>query len=422
MRGSVRGVGLVGVVLAAVPATARAQSDDVDLNCENPFDGTSYMNGTTVELGQTSFTRCNLDFTNLSGAQRNNVYLRVIWEKASIAAIAPSLPDGVEGLANPFSQTWSPAAYVFNVPGNPVPIVDTPNQTVLFALGSVPDLFSSEVFFEWSTPQSFPAGVTDITVQAWTNGPPGTGSLVRSELFHLDWDADGNNVRLLPIPVADAAGRYVGSAALDFSGPTDAQTDVSLTVYLPYWNGTAFVADGNYNPLNPAHEPVVNSNDFGAELILRDSVASLTYEMPPGTPLDGNGNQSWPLVAPNANLLVVYDPSANTLTGRPGVIGVGESASNAYMRWKLRWDADFSSFVSLPTGTNVPVQMCWTSAETGPVAPGDLTRCETANTTIGAESASIDIDDIDCPEFLNFFVPASRLYPCSPQLKYRKKR
>ena len=401
MRGSMRGVGVVAVVLAAVPATARAQSDDVSMSCEDFFDGSSMTSGDDILMGTDSIVRCDINFTNNSGFTRNNVWLRASFETATVSPLDNTLVDGIAGLSDPFSQTYLPMRVISSVPGSPVPTVDYVNQTMDFFVGSVPALFSSEVFFYWLPSLAFPQGSTAILVEAYEGGPPSTGSLVVDRPQQMVWDAPTTTgLQVLPNPIAEASNRYIGTAVLDIDSLADVQTNVEMRVYPPYWNGTAYVADGAYDDANPAHIPVVEVTDFAAELLLRDYEAALVQTMMPGTPLDALGDQSWPLIPPNANSLIRWDLDGYVLSGRPGLVGAAEgNGSTPYTHWRLRWNAGFDNVKSLFAGDVLPVQFCWSSDQTGPIAPGDPDHCETGFTTIGKESVSVTLDHYDCPSY-----------------------
>ena len=312
-------------------AGAAQAQDSVALTCEDYSTGASLMTGNTVMFDSIFVVTCNVDFTNNDITDRTDVHVRVSWDTTTVNPIASLLPGGVQGLVDPFSQQYSMVDVAYEEPGSPDVVFDSTLQTAEVDLGLVPALSSSELFFNWSKSSSHPVGTTGLTVDVYENGPPGVGTLIVSESYNVDFDVPTANRLVEPIPTADPEHRYVGSAFGFPFRPDAVHTNAQMKIYLPYWNGSAFVADGLFSTLDPSHVPVVDEGKLSAALALRDSSLGVTINdvMPEGTPPDSFGNRSWPTTGANANALIIYDPSTNILTGVPGLYGAGDKESSA---------------------------------------------------------------------------------------------
>jgi hypothetical protein len=394
------------LALGVASTDARAADLDLGFSCVNGA-GVDITSGTTLTWGAAQGVRCSIDYSNDSGALLSDVYLRVVWDPVTETGLAPALPDGVEGLTD--TQTWKQLGYLGAVPGSPTPTTDYVNQTVRFSIGDIPNLFASELFFDWGPSAAMPAGTYTLHVQAFIGGPPGVGTPDAVLDLDMIWDPGNEYVSSRPLPSVDPAHRYVGTAVVSRqTTPATSHTDASVTVYLPYWNGVAIVADGNYDPSNLLDIPLVDEGDLAAQLVLlgNDSTGVLDYRMPAGTAPDGNGDVSWPPSGDNAGRLIVYDPDTNTLTGNLGVLWAANPTLPAdYGNWRLRWDAGFDALLPLLDGETIPVQTCFHSATTGVVSPGDARWCDTSTSVVGAESVSLAMEDVGCPAFNNYNQP-----------------
>ncbi|MEW5849188.1 MAG: hypothetical protein AB2A00_10245 [Myxococcota bacterium] len=401
--------GLTLALASVFSPLASAQSLDLGFSCNNAFTGESLTTGSTITWGNAFQAQCSVDYSNDSGAPLPDVWVRVTWDPFVQTDLAPALPDGVEGLAA--TQTWRPAVSVNGVPGNPTPIFDHASQTALIPVGDIPDLTASELYFSWTPPAAMPARTYSVHVQAYVGGAPGQGTPDAVVDVNLAWDPGAEKIAALAIPRMQLDRRFVGSAVMDrVSQPATAHTDAKLVVHLPYFNGTDLVADGNYNPANLLHIPLVNAGDLSLQLLLRNVVQQpeLNYVVPAGTPLDGNGNLSGPAAGPNANRVVVYDPDTNAITANVGVVwAADELNSGGYGSWRLRWDAAPDSLFRevLTDGSVIPVQVCFQSASTGAVAPGDPRWCHTSTSEVGAESVLLSLSNVGCPAFTNYNNP-----------------
>ena len=157
-------------------------------------------------------------------------------------------------------------------------------------------------------------------------------------------------------------GRVGAKHLLSLEQPGRAHADGLWTFDLPYWDGVSARVDGGYDPMNPAHHPLIDPTGLRARVVLDGALR--IGELEPG-------RFSGPASGPNADQIVRYDAIAHRLTVRLGSI-----AQQAEVSWSAPLD------LMLMPGEMIPHRSCYSAAAVAP-------QCGTvASQTVGAEDAA----------------------------------
>ncbi|MCO4747559.1 MAG: hypothetical protein KC912_22350 [Proteobacteria bacterium] len=377
----------------ALASTANAQSLDLGFACANETAGdtTSWTNGEGLR-------RCSIDYTNFSGADLTNVSVRFEVDTATTSGFATALPDGVPGLADSNNQTWQLFRAVSRVSGSPQPSWNDAAQTASFTIGDIPDNTSSEILFSVLPDLAFPAGSTEMRVIATINGTEDGSGIVHTHI----WDQRGPAVDSHPIDRSQVDRHYVGGSRIYATSLANAHDNARLRVHLPYWDGAAWQTDDNFD--SSAHTPVIAPADLAARLTVLGNTNSsdIAFDLQPG-------DLTAPTSGPNVGRHIIYDPDTNTLTGEFGPWWASESIFGIYhghQNWRLRWDGPYNPSLpgsALVENTQIPVQTCVESDQTGAVLAGDVDWCDADATTLTADEVNpLSSRHVICPGFGNY--------------------
>jgi len=358
---------LIATVLACLAASPALADPllDVQLDCPS----TSFQGQNYALTDQT----CSIDYSNVSGAEVSNVEFRLKTPRFTQTDIAPSL-DGVPGLTPGDSHEWRMMNLVLAQAGSPTPAVDYDDQVFSWTLTSIGAGVTSELYFFMRTTNVFPDGDYEWTLETWVDEV-----LDSSQVVDVEWVGSETWATAILPPAIDPARHLVGTAAV--RAGSAAVTDARIRVYLPYYHPATdtFLADQYFDPEEDT--AVIDPDTLAADLFYRWFVPPSPYiAMPAATPPDADGNYSYPPDGePNAGKLIVYDPDTNILTGTFGINGhqaIPNTWVHQYRNWRLRWDAEFNTFLpDIDDGTVIPVEVCVESVESGQVFPGDPLYC-----------------------------------------------
>jgi cysteine-rich repeat protein len=409
----------------ALPATAMADPIDLTLSCP-PYDGVNGNDpgvGALVQpspLAVPTYPVCAIYIGNNTGSTISALDLSVVFPSTTAELVSTSLlPDGIPALTPsgpPWNYTYRFAEDVDVPAGFEAPTFDYDSQTATWSLANVPPgtrelRFHTGWDFHWSHYDIvFPEGTWPLTLTGTADGTPIPGTRQVDLAVNLGrrpdirMDGPGSAGLLGNLASVFHAGRRVH--ANYGAGQWGAHTNAQLVVYLPYWDGSDFVADDGFDPA--LHTPAVDLSTLDAEAVRRASrgygITSAPHEIVAFDPVTtGSTTLPWtgPASGPNAHRMLVYDPGTNTLTATFGTLGTGQpnsygAAENHHWQ-SIRWSARINPAVAgniVADTTRIPTAGCLQSdqvaADIGGVAsPGLHTDwCRSRDLPIAAAEVS----------------------------------
>ncbi len=408
-----RAAGVALALGAATPALAQQAPVDLSLQCYtadiqgNPLELALPHGGTVLRTDDPSwdertwyYLRCEIEYRNDTEAPIPDVMVELAFDSVTITDLAPALPGGPDGLADPNTQTYGFFKGVSGVPGSPTPSTNYGAQTIRFALGTLQPLTTGELFVRIDPLQARPIGLSDVTLHAESAGSP----LGAPESYEIDWYIPGEQQTMVVATSFDPAQRLVGSTWWDVhygARSSNVQTDVSYDLYLPYLDAS----DGFTVKSDDGFDPNFDVLVMDPERVLlqlhtrhwSSQVTDLVYEMPAGQ--GGIPVRSWPEDGPNAGAVITYDVDTNRVTARPGMIWPAEKLDYSHARWFLRWAGEITPEAReyLTASVEVPTQACMQSAWTGPTTAGTPGLCATRISTVGPAEPLFQVYQQGCP-------------------------